>query len=199
MSDSLDYYLLTGPAGVLVEEFTRDADGATTGLKAAIWSVAGPRWRAAASFGLLMRTDKAQLARATPVARAAAADAFRQFGGGDLPAEDELRAELTDFAPLASAPPLRLGPSGDANRHYRVLFAKDPRPEPPAGLASGSRRIGADAYSWKLRRVGNGIGWALDVTAGLAGPPGTVEPLLRELTAALRAHGLIPVTTERFS
>jgi hypothetical protein len=196
--ETLDYYLLTHPDAVLVEEFTRAADGCATGLRSAVWSHSG--WRAAASFSRLLRTDKAQLSRLTPVSRHTAAETFRAFGGGALPSEQDLRAEFADFEPFATAPPLRLGPD-DTTRLYRVLFAFAEEPlNPPATLTSGHRQVNDDLFSWKLRRVGNGLGWALDVTARLAtAADDTVAPLLRELTTAVRNHGLIPITTERFS
>lgn len=197
--ETLDYYLLTHPGAVLVEEFTRAADGCATGLRSAVWTHSG--WRAAASFSRRLRTDRAQLARLTPVSRRTAAETFHALGGGALPSEPDLRAELAVFEPFATAPPLRLGPADHTTRLYRILFACAREPlDPPAPLASGRRRIDDDLFTWHLRRVGNGLGWALDLTARLAtAADDAVAPLLRELTTASRAHGLIPVTTERFS
>jgi hypothetical protein len=85
-----------------------------------------------------------------------------------------------------------------------VLFAKDldaGRPAPlNASWQPARRRIGADLVTWTLRRVGRGIAWGLDVTVLLATEDdAAVGPVLRDLTAAVRRQGLIPVTTERFS
>ncbi|MFC5946231.1 hypothetical protein ACFPZ4_32830, partial [Micromonospora harpali] len=62
------------------------------------------------------------------------------------------------------------------------------------------RRVGDDAFTWHLRRIGAGGPWCLDLTAELAGGRvDAVRPMLRELTTTLRMAGLLPVTVERFS
>ncbi|GAB3986465.1 hypothetical protein [Plantactinospora veratri] len=65
-------------------------------------------------------------------------------------------------------------------------------------VGTARRRVGADAFTWELRRIGAGAAWCLDLTADLAGSrDDAVGPLLRELTTAARIAGLIPVTIER--
>jgi len=50
----------------------------------------------------------------------------------------------------------------------------------------------------EVRRIGAGIAWCLDLTAFLR-TGAALGPLLRELTAIMRRHGMIPVTVERFA
>jgi hypothetical protein len=208
----LDYYLVLDAAGsvegLLVEEFVRDRDYSAAGLCGACWTPGEPRWRSAASFSRAVRTDRDLLARVVPAERAGAEVAFRQLADAELAPERELRAQFLDYEPFATAPPLRLGPADAPDgfrerRVYRVLFAKDPREDkdPREGQGpSGHRTVGGDHFTWTLRRVGAGLGWGLDVTALLAtDADDAVGPVLRDLTAALRREGLVPVTTERFA
>ncbi|WP_051796914.1 hypothetical protein [Catenuloplanes japonicus] len=191
----MDYYLLDGTT-VLVEEFARDRDHVTVGLRAAAWDRGSRRWVSCAAFSRALRGDPGLLARVTPVDRARAEAAH----GGPLPPEAELRAAFLDFAAAARSAPLRLGqdapPEGfQEQRFYRVLFAKD-----AAAPYRGDRRAGADVFSWELRRVAGGTAWALDLTALLAdGDDTTVGTVLTDLTREARTHGLIPIATERFS
>jgi hypothetical protein len=208
----LDYYLVLDAGGsvegVLVEEFVRDRDYSAAGLCGAFWTPDEPRWRSAASFSRAVRTDRALLARVAPTDRAGAEAAFRRLADAELAPESELRAQFLDYEPFATAPPLRLG-SADApdgfreRRVYRVLFAKDRSEDKDPREAqgpSGHRAVGGDHFNWTLRRVGAGLGWGLDVTALLAtDADDAVGPVLRDLTAALRREGLVPVTTERFA
>lgn len=190
---TIDYYIV--PGGVLIEEFARDRDHSARGLRGAVWTADEPRWRGASSFSRAMRTDPELLARVEPTDRAGAEAAIP-----GLAAEEELRTHFLDYQPFATSSPLRLrpveAPEGYRERRvYRVLFAKDLRGDFPAGR----RTVGADHFSWTLRRVGSGLGWGLDVTVLLAtAADDTVGPLLDELTGALRRRGLVPVTTERF-
>ncbi len=221
----LDYYLVgardsdTTVEGIVVEEFTRDADFTTTGLDSAGWTPQSGWWSSAA-LSRDIRTDPEVLARVVPTTRREAEDVYRALGGGRLPDETLLRTHFLDHQPIATAPPLRLGPAQPPagfheRRVYRVLFAKDLRTEQvaslrtawrtPAGAAGASAASGrldmhGDQFTWDLRRVGHTLAWGLDVTALLA-TDATVSlgSTLSELTNVLRQHGLIPVTTERFS
>jgi hypothetical protein len=211
--------------GVLVEEFARGRDHSTVGLSAAIWTADDPRWLSCASLSRTIRTDTEALARVVPTDRGGAELAYRRLCGGPLPGEAAPRSSFLDHESLAAAPPLRLrpvdAPDGfQEKRLYRTLFAKDlhadqltalgscwspPRDERGAGpstpeLPAGSRTVGDDLFAWGLRRIGPGIAWGLDVTVLLAaGRDHTVGPVLHELTQTVRRHGLIPVTTERFT
>ncbi|MEU5960909.1 hypothetical protein ABZ777_06830 [Micromonospora parva] len=233
----LDYYLVgvsdsdTTVEGLLVEEFTRDRDFVTTGLDSAGWTPQAGWW-SSASLSRDIRTSPELLARVVPTSRRQAETVHRALGGGQLPDETLLRTHFLDHQPIASAPPLRLGPaqppaSFHERRVYRVLFAKDLRPEqvaalrtawrtPAAGtsaspgtsasagtsasVASGRLDGHGDQFSWDLRRVGHTLAWGLDVTALLAtDATAALGSTLSALTDVLRQHGLIPVTTERFS
>jgi hypothetical protein len=230
----LDYYLILSPIsarppepraeGILVEEFVRDCDWSTLGLRSAGWTPADGGWWSSASFSRGMRTDPKLSGRVTPVGRGAAEAAYRQLGGGRLPAEAVLRTYFRHYEPFPTAPPLRVGPADAPDgfheqRVYRVLFAKDLRADQLANLSAGWRtpaeddpadqargmpagrlRVGSDLFDWNLRRIGQGLAWCLDLTASLAtDADDAVGPVLHELTAVLRRQGLIPVTTERFA
>jgi len=196
--DELDYYRF-GVGGVLAEEFVRGRDHTTVGLRSALWTRGG--WRSAASVSRSVRTDPAVLAAVTPTDRAGAEAALRELGGGPLPDEAALRDHFADYEAFAVVSPLLLGPAEPPDgfhekRVYRVLFARDLR----ADRFEGHRQVGADRFAWTLRRVGNGIATALDVTVSLAtGADHTVRPMLRELTSAVRKQGFVPVMTERFA
>ncbi|GGO03664.1 hypothetical protein [Micromonospora parathelypteridis] len=226
---SLDYYLVLAPhgdhepaadpEGIVVEEFTHHHDHSTTGLDSAGWTPASGWW-SSASVSLSMRTDPDVLARVVPTRRREAESVYRALGGGHLPDETTLRTYFRDHQPIATAPPLRLGPAQPPagfheRRVYRVLFAKDLLAEQVAGLraawqtpkdgagasvASGRLDRDGDRFTWDLRRVGHTLAWCLDVTVLLrTAATGAVGPTLSDLTDVLREHGLIPVTTERFS
>ncbi len=222
---ALDYYLVRPqvPAaqaeGIVVEEFTRDHDFTTTGLDSAGWTP-DTGWWSSASLSRDLRTDPELRARATPTSRREAEGIYRAWTGEHLPDETALRTYFLDHQPIASAPPLRLGPAQppagfQERRVYRVLFAKDLRPEQVASLraiwqtpvggtsaaaASGHLEQHGDQLTWDLRRVGHTLAWCLDVTALLTTDgTETVGTTLSQLTDVLRQHGLIPVTTERFS
>ncbi|MFE9191537.1 hypothetical protein ACFYL6_18190 [Micromonospora sp. NPDC007208] len=226
---SLDYYLVLAqhgdrdptadPDGIVVEEFTRHHDHSTTGLDSAGWTPASGWWSSAAlSRGI--RTDPDALARVVPTWRREAESVYRTLGGGHLPDETTLRTYFRDHQPIASAPPLRLGPAQPPagfheRRVYRVLFAKDlrvdqvtslraawqtPAEGSGASVASGHLDRDGDRFTWDLRRVGHTLAWCLDVTVLLrTATARAVGPTLSDLTNVLRRHGLIPVTTERFS
>ncbi|MEV5211732.1 hypothetical protein AB0K35_30080 [Micromonospora sp. NPDC053740] len=225
----LDYYLVLprldarDPAstveGIVVEEFTRHHDLTTTGLDSAGWTPDAGWWSSPA-LSLGMRTDPEVLARIVPTTRREAEDVYRALGGGQLPDEPLLRTHFLDHQPIATAPPLRLGPAQPPagfheRRVYRVLFAKDLRAEQVANLrtawrtptdgtltsaASGRLDAHGDQLTWDLRRVGHSLAWCLDVTALLrTDATAALGSTLSELTNVLRQHGLIPVTTERFS
>ena len=205
--------------GIVVEEFTRHRDFTTTGLDSAGWTPQAGWW-SSASLSRGMRTDPEVLARVVPPPAGSAEDVYRALGGGQLPDETVLRTHFLDHQPIATAPPLRLGPAQPPagfheRRVYRVLFAKDLRAEQVASLrtawrtpaggtgasaASGRLDEDGDQFTWDLRRVGHSLAWCLDVTA-LLRTDATVAlgSTLSELTNVLRQHGLIPVTTERFS
>lgn len=226
---ALDYYVILADdgrppdavEGIVVEEFVRNDDWSTSGLRTAGWTAADGHWWSSAAVSRGMRTDPELRERVTPVDRGVAEAVHRRLGAGRLPAEPVLRTHFRDHEVFAAAAPLRLGPADPPagcheRRIYRVLFAKDLPDDRLADLAArwgrlagdagargmpaGRLRTGADRFSWQLRRVGRTIAWSLDLTVLLAtADDGAVGPLLRELTSAVRGHGLIPVTTERFA
>ncbi|WP_155371486.1 hypothetical protein [Catellatospora vulcania] len=224
----LDYYVLAAdeparPEAVIVEELVLRDDGTAIGIDNLSWTKTVRSWLCTPALSRDLRTDEGLRARVRAVDRGAAQTALRQLSGGELPDETWLRARFGDFLPLPSAPVLRLGPAqappGFRDRHvYRILFAGElDRPglqclrlwwrlEPveteadPSGRLVGRARREVDGHelSWELRRVGPGLGWAVDLTACLRdGPAGAVPALLCDLRQLARAHGLIPVTVER--
>jgi hypothetical protein len=156
------------------------------------------RWSSDTAFSRSVRTDPRLSARVVPTTRAGAERAYP----GRLPAEPVLRTYFRDYdeypaaAPLLALTPAPPPPEGfREKRLYRVLFAKTPaKPEP----ATGRLVEGGEVYTWQLRRIGDGLGWSLDVSVLLK--EGTsIGPVLDRLTDLTRIrHGLIPVTTERF-
>ncbi|MFG1872801.1 hypothetical protein [Micromonospora arborensis] len=226
---SLDYYLLLprqderGPTttveGIVVEEFTRQHDYSTTGLDSAGWTP-DSGWWSSASLSRALRRDPETLARVVPTSRRKAEGVYRTLAGGQLPDDTVLRTYFLDHQPIATAPPLRLGPAQPPSgfherRVYRILFAKDLRAEQvtslraawrtPVGSTSASAASGhlekdGDHLTWDLRRVGHTLAWCLDVTVLLStATADAVGSTLSDLTGVMRQHGLIPVTTERFS
>ncbi|MEU8393175.1 hypothetical protein [Micromonospora sp. NPDC048842] len=221
----LDYYLVghrdraTTVEGIVVEEFTRHRDFTTTGLDSAGWTPDAGWWSSAA-LSRAIRTDPEVLARVLPTSRRDAEEVYRALGGGQLPDDSVLRTHFLDRQPIATAPPLRLGPAQPPTgfhdrRVYRVLFAKDlgagqvaslrtawrtPAGGTGASAATGRLDQNGDQITWDLRRVGHTLAWCLDVTALLRTDATVVlGSTLCELTSVLRQHGLIPATTERFS
>ncbi|NBE84169.1 hypothetical protein [Micromonospora rubida] len=215
---------VAAPEGLVVEEFVLGEDWAAVRLDSAAWTPADGHWWDCAAFSRSIRVDAHLRRRVVGVPRHEAATAYRLLGGGELPGEEALRGHFHDGQPLSRAAPLRLNPHPAGagmrdSRVYRVLFAADLRPDGLANLRGGwrmastgdpadpearvigvaSRRVGADSFTWHLRRIGAGGPWCLDLSADLAGGADPLGPLLRELTAALRMQGLIPVTIERFS
>ncbi|PYC69920.1 hypothetical protein C7C45_14620 [Micromonospora arborensis] len=228
-ASSLDYYLVlpgqderdptTAVEGIVVEEFTRQHDYSTTGLDSAGWTPTSGWW-SSASLSRAIRTDPETLARVVPTSRREAESVYRTLGGEQLPDDAVLRTYFLDHQPIATAPPLRLGPAQPPagfheRRVYRVLFAKDLRAEQVTSLwaawrtpvdgtnasaASGRLEKDGDQLTWDLRRVGHTLAWCLDVTVLLStATADAVGSTLSDLTSVLRQHGLIPVTTERFS
>ena len=221
----LDYYYLIGDPigsadGIVVEEFVLADDHTAVGLRSTGWTPADRRWWSSAEFSRAMRADPALRVRVAAASRADVETAYRRLGGGDLPDEPTLRGYFRDYEPLATSTPLLLGtgPVPDGYREkrlYRVLFAGELPPDRLADLravwhmetarsdrAAGTARrpVGDDLFTWDLRRIGEGVAWCLDVTACLAGGGDRgLGPLLRELTAIMRGHGMIPVTVERFA
>ena len=205
---SLDYYLIRpgyGSAeGIVVEEFVRAGDHTTVGLDSAGRLATDAGWWSSASFSRHMRTDPELAARVVPVTRGEAETAALALGGA-LPAEAVLRGHFRERQLFATAPPLRLGPDRPPagwheQRVYRVLFANDLPARELAGLITGHMRAGDDDFAWRVRRIGRGLAWGLDLTVRLAtGVDGTIGPVLRHLTGEMRRRGLIPVTTERFA
>jgi hypothetical protein len=204
--------------GIVVEEFVLADDHTAVGLRSAGWTAADRRWWSSAEFGRAMRADPALRRRVAAAERAEAETAYRRLGGGDLPDEPTLHGYFRDYEPLATSAPLLFGtgpvPDGYQEKGlYRVLFAGELTPERLADLravwhmetaeperVAGTARlpVGDDLFTWDLRRIGEGIAWCLDVTAYL-GAGSALGPLLRELTAIMRRHGMIPVTVERFA
>ncbi|MFF3857431.1 hypothetical protein [Micromonospora sp. NPDC002575] len=212
------------PEGLIVEEFVFAADHSAVRLHSAAWTPQDGGWWSSAAFSRTMRLDAALRARVAAVDRRDAAAAYRELGGGELPDEGTLRGHFDDSTPLATAPlPLTPGhPTAGfgETRVYRVLFADVLGPDGLAHLRTtwrmtvtgdaadpgarvlgvARRRVGDDAFTWHLRRIGAGGPWCLDLTVDLAGGrDDTVRPMLRELTTTLRMAGLLPVTVERFS
>ncbi|WP_228986812.1 MULTISPECIES: hypothetical protein [unclassified Micromonospora] len=212
------------PEGVVVEEFVFAADHSAVRLHSAAWTPQDGGWWSSADFSRTMRLDAALRSRVVAVPRRAAAATYRELGGGELPDEATLRGHFHDSTPLATAPlPLASGRSAAGfaeTRVYRVLFADALGPDGLAHLRAtwrmtvtgdaadpgarvlgvARRRVGDDAFTWHLRRIGAGGPWCLDLTVDLAGGrDDTVRPMLRELTTTLRMRGLLPVTVERFS
>ena len=215
----LDYYLIGSADGIVVEEFVLAGDHTAVWLRSTGWTAADRRWWSSAEFSRAMRADTALRRRVGAAERAEAEVAYRRLGGGDLPDEPTLRGYFRDYEPLATSAPLLFGtgPAPDGYREkrlYRVLFAGELTPERLADLravwhmetaeserVAGTARlpVGDDLFTWDLRRIGKGIAWSLDVTACFAGDGSALGPLLRELTAIMRRHGMIPVTVERFA
>jgi hypothetical protein len=216
---SLDYYLIGPDDGIVVEEFMLADDHSAIGLNSTGWTPEGRRWWSSAEFSRAMRADPVLRARVVAVERADVEIAYRRLGGGELPDEPTLRGYFRDHERLATSTPLRLGtgavPDGyREKRLYRVLLAGELTPQrladlragwqlenSPSDRVAGTARLplGDDLFTWDLRRIGEGIAWCVDLTACLAGADCAVGPLLRELVAVLRRHGLIPVTIERFA
>ncbi|WP_434739856.1 hypothetical protein [Micromonospora sp. SH-82] len=212
------------PVGLLVEEFVFGDDHAAVRLDGVGWTAGERRWWDSAAFSRAIRADRRVRERVVPVDRSAAEAVHRGSGGDDLPDEATLRGHFGAGVALPAAAPLRLGDEVTDGyrdtRVYRVLFANalswdglarlqtrwrmtiaEDAADPRARVVGTSHlRVGADAYTWQVRRVAGGAAWCLDVTVDLASNgDDTVRPLLRSLTAAMRAQGLIPVTVERFS
>ncbi|MEN3612159.1 hypothetical protein AAH979_21725 [Plantactinospora sp. ZYX-F-223] len=212
-----------GPAGILVEEFRLDEDHSAVRLDSTGWTAGGSRWQGASAFSRGIRTDAALRDRVVGANRQEVEFVYRHLGGGELPGEEVLRGYFDAGIRLPTSAPLRLNPgpatAGFAEtRVYRVFFTAGLDADGLTGLlatwrmtpghgttgvltgvaGTARRRIGADAFTWELRRIGAGAAWCLDLTADLAGSrDDAVGPLLRELTTAARMAGLIPVTTER--
>lgn len=206
----MDYYLISGPDGILVEEFALHQDYTAAGIDSAGWSPESGRWYPSPDVSRELRSDARLRALVTPVDRRAAARAYARLGGGELPEEERLRGLFRQRQPLPTAAPLDLGSSPDARR-YRILFAGDfdadglanaraalrlePADDPRvAGRASGH------GFAWELRSIGAGIAWCVDVTVRLgSAPAGLLGALLDHHRQAIREQGLIPVTVERFA
>ncbi len=212
----LDYYLILPesagpgrrerPEAIVVEEFVLAADHTAAALDSTGWTPGADRWWSSAAVSRDMRVDPRLRARSVPVERAEAADCYHRLGGGDLPDEDTIRGYFGDRTRLDTSPPLRLGTGQPTEgyretRVYRILFAGDL----PAGSGTGvvgtaDIRLGADAFSCRLRRIGTAIAWCVDVTADLSGGSDrAVGQVLRSLMGTMRGRGLIPATIERFS
>ncbi|MEW2426429.1 hypothetical protein AB0877_00285 [Micromonospora sp. NPDC047644] len=207
----LDYYLvlprhddsgaITTVDGIVVEEFTRHHDFTTTGLDSAAWTPEAG-WCSSAALSRAMRTAPEVLTRVLPTSRREAEDVHRALGGGQLPAEAVLRTHFLDHQPIASAPPLRLGPAQapagfHERRVYRVLFAGDLRAEQVASLADAGGRHEYGLGPATVRRQ-PGLGSRRDSPAEhRCGRGGGLDPDRPD--ERLHEHGLIPVTSERFS
>lgn len=213
------------PEGILVEEFMLADDYSAAGLVSVGWSSPDRRWRASSDTSRRIRTDALLRRRVVPVARQTAEVFYRGLAGEDLPDEAALSAYCRVGAPMSMPAPLRLSAARvtagfHETRLYRILFANelnpgalanlravwrmtttgDPADPPVRVLGTAGRRIGGDAFSWDLRRLGAMDAWCVDLTVDLADSrDGAVGPLLRELTTTMRAQGLIPVTIDRFS
>ncbi|MET7336862.1 hypothetical protein [Nonomuraea sp. NPDC005650] len=206
----MDYYLISGPGGILVEEFVLQDDHTATGIDSAVWSPEHGRWSAAPELSRALRSDAGLRALVSPVDRRSAAEAYARLGGGELPGEERLRGLFRERQPLPAAAPLDLGSSPDARR-YRILFAGDLDADGLAGARAALRlepaddprvagRASGEGITWELRRIGAGIAWCVDVTVRLGSDPaGVLGALLDHHRQAVREQGLIPVTVERFA
>jgi hypothetical protein len=164
----MDHYLVDSRL-VLAEEFVRRGDFSTEGLRSSDASL---------SRLIRARSDLSAVAIEGPTDRPPLRD-HERFRSGPM-------LELTPHEPL---------PGFREKRLYSVLFARRPDGDP---AEAGELVAGGDRYSWRLRRVANGVAWCLDVTAHLD-EGDTLGPVLDRLTGEMRMrHGLIPVTTERF-
>lgn len=214
----------TQPAGILVEEFVLAEDYSAVRLDSTGWTPKGRHWWSSAAFSRAVRINANLRGRVVATTRREAEITHRQLGGGELPAEETLRTYFHDGEPLSTSAPLRLRPDQVTagfhdTRSYRILFANeldrdglanlqatwrmavtDDLADPRARIVGTAHlRVGDDAFTWDLRRIGPGVAWCLDLTTNLAtGSGATIGPLLRELTTAMRTQGLIPVTIERF-
>ncbi|BCJ77130.1 hypothetical protein CS0771_66740 [Catellatospora sp. IY07-71] len=222
----LDYYLLLRPAddrveGVVIEEFSVRDDGTVSGLDTSAWTVDTGGWWSSAEFGAAMRADPAVRGRLRPVHRDAAETAYRLLSGGALDEEAVLRLNFLDHRRLPNAAPLSLNDGPEpGSRVYRILFAGDfsaaaldelraawqlvpvdPALDPLGRVVGRTQgTAGAHDVAWELRRIGAGLGWAVDVTVRLReGDHETVPAALYELRQEARACGLLPVTVERFA
>jgi hypothetical protein len=219
----LDYYLIfaapgdrdrgTPPLGIMVEEFVLCDDYTAAGIDSVEWSAPTASWGGSSASSRDLRTDAQLRARVIAVSRHDAGRAYQAGGGGELPREAEIRALFRKRQPLPAAAPLNLGTT--RSRHYRVLFAGEPRDlgivrsalrlEPvddPLARVVGTATVTAagHTFTWDLRRIGPGIAWCLDVTVRLgAGPESAIGALLHHHRQAIREQGLIPVTIERFA
>lgn len=213
------------PEGIVVEEFVLDADYSAVCLNSTGWTSKDCRWWSPSAFSRAMRVDTSLRSRVVPTARHEAEAIYRRLGGDELPDEKTLRAYFNDGEPLSTSPPLRLSPDQVTagfyeTRVYRILFANGLGKDGVADLrgawrmkiigdvadpqarviGTGHLRVGDDAFTWDLRRIGAGAAWCVDLTADLAGSCGdAIGSVLRALTTGLREQGLIPVTIERFS
>ncbi|GIG92053.1 hypothetical protein [Plantactinospora endophytica] len=212
------------PAGLLVEEFGLGADRSAVRLDSAGWTPGVLRWHGASALSRELRVDAHLRDRVVGVSRQEAAVVYHQLAGAVLPDEETLRGYFDGGTVLPTSAPLwldtaRVTAGFAQTRTYRILFAAGPDPDSLAKLLNNAgmtvvpdladpqarvvavarRRVGGDAFTWKLRRIGAGAAWGLDVTADLVGGgDAAVAPMLRELTTAARLAGLIPVTIERF-
>jgi hypothetical protein len=226
-SPSLHYYVVHDragePDGLLAEEFLLAVDYSSAGLVSGLWSRRDGCWRDGADTSRRLRLDAGLRARVAPVARAAAAEIYRNLCDAVLPAEGALRACFGDLPPQPP-PPLRLGgPEATLGFHetrvYRILFVNELTQDgldalngawqmPVTGdladpevrvLGAVRRQVSGDNFRWDLRRVAAGAAWGLDVTCDLLGERAeAVGVLLRGLTTQMRQQGLIPVTVDRF-
>lgn len=182
-----------------VEAFVLRGDFTAAGIDSAAWSRSGGTspaagWRGAAGLSRLVRADASVRGTVSPASRAEIEARF-----GVLPDEASLRTYLTGRTDLAWAPPLRLGATGALV--YRILLADQPlRPGPvPCGSPTRLEVDGHDCQ-WRLRRIGDGLAWGVDLTVHPGGDDlAAVGALLTDLRSMARRQGLIPVTVERLA
>ena len=224
----LDYYRVAAAESaraeaILVEELVLRDDGTAIGIDSVLWTAVSRAWQAASEFSRDLRIERACANGSGPsTARpprpcsgcsAGTSCRTRRCCGPGSATSCRCRPR-----PCCGSGRGRRRPGFRERRVYRILFAGEldrgglrclrtrwlldpvePAADPTGQIAGRARRTVDDhELVWELRRVGAGLGWAVDVTADLADAPvAAALAVLRELRQQARAEGLVPVTVER--